>query len=49
MIVLEINTMPGMTNQSLYPKAALQAGIDFKQLTKYFVEIVERDYELSRF
>ncbi|MBT8130852.1 MAG: D-alanine--D-alanine ligase, partial [Gammaproteobacteria bacterium] len=29
---LEINTVPGMTAQSLVPMAAAQAGIDFEQL-----------------
>ncbi len=30
--VLEVNTIPGMTNTSLLPKAALAIGIDFKKL-----------------
>lgn len=30
--VLEINTVPGMTDHSLVPKAAAQAGIDFTEL-----------------
>ena len=30
--VLEINTVPGMTEQSLIPKAAQQAGISFIEL-----------------
>lgn len=32
--VLEINTMPGMTETSLVPKAAAAAGIDFKKLVE---------------
>lgn len=30
--VLEVNTMPGMTNASLYPKSAQAAGIPFSEL-----------------
>lgn len=30
---IEINTTPGMTDHSLVPKAALQVGIDFEELT----------------
>lgn len=30
--LIEVNTVPGMTNHSLVPMAAKQAGIDFKQL-----------------
>jgi D-alanine-D-alanine ligase len=29
---IEINTTPGMTDHSLVPKAAQQAGIDFPEL-----------------
>lgn len=36
--VLEINTMPGMTDQSLFPRAALQAGLDMAQLTNYLIQ-----------
>lgn len=31
-IILEVNTIPGMTETSLLPKAAAAAGIDFQQL-----------------
>ncbi len=31
-VVLEVNTVPGMTETSLLPKAALAAGIDFPEL-----------------
>ena len=31
--LLEVNTVPGMTETSLVPKAAKQAGYDFDQLT----------------
>jgi D-alanine-D-alanine ligase len=40
-ILLEINTMPGMTDQSLYPKAAAVAGLSMPQLMKLFVSMVE--------
>lgn len=45
--VLEINTIPGMTDQSLFPKSALQAGIDMPELVKIFYDIVVRDYSLK--
>jgi len=31
-VILEINTIPGMTETSLLPKAAAEAGIDFEEL-----------------
>jgi D-alanine-D-alanine ligase len=37
--VLEINTMPGMTSQSLFPKAAKEAGISMQQLVDKFVQM----------
>jgi D-alanine-D-alanine ligase len=30
--VLELNTLPGMTNESLYPKSAKVAGLEFGDL-----------------
>lgn len=39
--VLEINTIPGMTNQSLFPKSAALANIDFPALIQYFITLVE--------
>lgn len=36
--LLEINTVPGMTDHSLVPMAAKQAGIDFKQLVWRILE-----------
>ena len=44
MVILEINTMPGMTSQSLYPLSANVAGLTFPELMKQFVKLVERDY-----
>lgn len=35
---LEINTLPGLTNESLFPKAAQAVGLDFKQLVQHLVE-----------
>jgi D-alanine-D-alanine ligase len=42
--VLEVNTVPGMTNHSLVPMAAAQAGIDFGGLAWRILEtsFVER-------
>jgi len=37
--VLEINTIPGMTETSLVPKAALAAGIDFSCLLDRLIEL----------
>lgn len=42
-VVLEINTIPGLTDQSLYPKAASVSGIDMPNLVKLLVEMVLRD------
>ncbi|HEY6083859.1 MAG TPA: D-alanine--D-alanine ligase [Nitrospira sp.] len=36
--VLEINTAPGMTETSLLPMAAAQAGIDYEELTERILE-----------
>jgi D-alanine-D-alanine ligase len=36
--VLEINTVPGMTETSLLPMAAAQAGIDYEELTECILE-----------
>nr|AIA14737.1 D-ala D-ala ligase C-terminus [uncultured bacterium] len=37
--VLEINTIPGMTSESLFPKAAAAAGHDMNALTKKLLEL----------
>lgn len=39
MVVLEINTLPGMTSQSLYPKSAKVAGITMTELVTKFVNM----------
>lgn len=44
--IFDINTIPGLTDQSLFPKAALQAGISMPELVKRFAELVKRDYSL---
>jgi D-alanine-D-alanine ligase len=37
--VLETNTLPGMTGQSLFPRAAAVSGLDWPQLVARFVEL----------
>jgi D-alanine-D-alanine ligase len=39
LFLLETNTIPGMTDQSLFPKAALAAGIDFPELCDQLVQM----------
>jgi D-alanine-D-alanine ligase len=46
LVVLEINTMPGMTDHSLFPIAALEAGMPMPVLVQKLAELVERDYKL---
>lgn len=38
---LEVNTVPGMTDHSLVPKAAKQAGVDFDQLVLRILETAD--------
>lgn len=38
MVILEINTIPGLTEQSLVPKAALAHGISFPALVELLIE-----------
>ncbi|TLS77113.1 D-alanine--D-alanine ligase [Mariprofundus erugo] len=42
--ILEINTIPGMTETSLLPKAAAAAGIDFQQLCLRILATAGLDY-----
>jgi D-alanine-D-alanine ligase len=35
---LEVNTLPGLTSESLYPKAAAAVGLDLKNLVTHLVE-----------
>jgi D-alanine-D-alanine ligase len=37
-VLLEINTMPGMTPTSLFPDAAREAGIPFEELVALLIE-----------
>lgn len=43
LIVLETNTLPGLTEQSLFPKAAAAAGISMPQLTEVLVQTVLKE------
>ena len=36
--LLEVNTLPGLTSESLFPKAAAAVGLDFKELVRHLVE-----------
>lgn len=38
-VVLEVNTLPGMTETSLFPKAAAAAGFGYEQLCQRMVEL----------
>ena len=42
LVLLEINTMPGLTDQSLFPKAAATAGLDWPALMSRFVELTTK-------
>ncbi len=35
---LEVNTLPGLTDQSLFPKAAAAVGLEFHELIRHFIE-----------
>lgn len=39
--VIDTNTIPGLTNQSLFPKAAATAGYDWKKLVEKFTKLVK--------
>ena len=41
-VVLEVNTLPGMTETSLLPKAAAAAGLDYTQLCQRMVDLALR-------
>lgn len=43
LFVLEVNTIPGMTERSLLPKAAVVSGIDFGQLCVKLVDMALKD------
>ena len=42
MYVLEINTMPGMTSQSLFPLAAKKAGLTWEQFVEYLIQLAKK-------
>ncbi len=47
-VVLEVNTLPGMTETSLLPKAAAAAGLDYAQLCQRMVELaLQRNEKLK--
>ncbi|MEN9920376.1 MAG: DdlA: D-alanine--D-alanine ligase [Candidatus Parcubacteria bacterium] len=35
---LEVNTLPGLTSESLFPKAAAAVGLEFKELVRHLIE-----------
>jgi D-alanine-D-alanine ligase len=37
--VLEVNTLPGMTETSLFPKAALAAGMNYAELCQTMIDL----------
>jgi D-alanine-D-alanine ligase len=47
-IVLEVNTLPGMTEVSLLPKAAAAAGLSYEQLCQRMVDLALRRKEKSK-
>jgi D-alanine-D-alanine ligase len=38
-VVLEVNTLPGMTETSLLPKAAAAAGLNYETLCQRMIEL----------
>ncbi len=47
-VVLEVNTLPGMTDTSLFPMAAQKAGMSFEDLCMRFLRLAERDGRATR-
>lgn len=45
-VILEINTLPGMTEQSLYPLSAKVYGLNFPELINILINMVKKDYNL---
>lgn len=37
--LLEVNTLPGLTSESLVPKSASAVGLDFPQLLEHIIEL----------
>ncbi len=47
-VVLEVNTLPGMTETSLLPKAAAAAGMNYAELCQRMIELaLKRNAKLS--
>ena len=46
--VLEINTIPGFTRESLIPKAAKAAGISFEKLIDKLVELAFEGHNVKK-
>jgi len=42
-VLLEVNTLPGLTPMSLLPKIAAQKGIDFPALVERLLALATRD------
>lgn len=40
--VIEVNTMPGLTDQSLFPKAAAYVGLPMPDLVEYFIQLASK-------
>jgi len=45
---LEVNTLPGMTDTSLFPMAAQKAGMSFEDLCRRFLALAQRDGQANR-
>ena len=46
--VLELNTIPGMTEISLYPQAARAAGISFSELLDKIIQVAIETHRLKK-
>jgi D-alanine-D-alanine ligase len=44
-VVLEVNTLPGMTETSLLPKAAAAAGLSYEELCQRMIDLARRRNE----
>ena len=44
-MVIEVNTLPGMTEMSLFPDSARAAGISFEELTARIVELGKQNHK----
>jgi D-alanine-D-alanine ligase len=46
--ILEVNTLPGMTDTSLVPKAAKEAGINFNSLIEGIIEVAVERFRMEK-